>query len=52
MPLAPFSNYLTLAFMGMVFLVLLFTPATRITTILAILWFGGMALLSRRQVQD
>ncbi|AIM64893.1 APC family amino acid-polyamine-organocation transporter [Weissella ceti] len=48
MPLAPFSDYLTLGFMGMVFLVLLFTPATQVTTIFAIIWFVVMALLSRR----
>lgn len=52
MPLAPFSDYLTLGFMGMVFLVLLFTPATQVTTILAIIWFVVMALLSRRYARN
>jgi len=52
MPLAPFSNYLTLAFMAMVFIVLLFTPATRITTILAIIWFVVLGWLSGRQTDD
>lgn len=52
MPLAPFSDYLTLGFMGMVFLVLLFTPATQVTTILAIIWFVVMAVLSRRYARN
>lgn len=52
MPLAPVSNYLTLAFMAMVFLILLFTPSTRITTLLAIAWFVVMGLLSRSKIKD
>ncbi|CAK1227452.1 amino acid permease [Fructobacillus evanidus] len=38
LPLSPFSNYLTIAFLALIFVILLVTPATTVTTLLAVLW--------------
>ena len=46
MPGAPFTDYLTLLFMLMIFFILLFTKSTQFTTILAIIWFIVMTGLS------
>jgi L-asparagine transporter-like permease len=48
MPGAPVTDYLTILFLAAIFLILLFTKATTITTILAIVWFIVMIVLSRR----
>lgn len=48
MPGAPFTDYLTMAFLAGIFLILLFTKSTMPTTILAIIWFIIMIALSRR----
>lgn len=46
MPWAPASNYITILFMLIIFFILLFSPATRITTILSIVWFIILTLIS------
>ena len=48
MPGAPFTDYLTMAFLAGIFLILLFTKSTMPTTVLAIIWFIIMIALSRR----
>ena len=48
MPEAPFTDYLTMAFLAGIFLILLFTKSTMPTTVLAIIWFIIMIALSRR----
>ncbi|UYY90241.1 amino acid permease [Weissella confusa] len=48
MPVAPFTDYLTMAFLAGIFLILLFTKSTMPTTVLAIIWFIIMIALSRR----
>ncbi|MDR3191216.1 MAG: amino acid permease [Lactobacillaceae bacterium] len=49
MPLAPFSNYLTIAFMTMILLILLVGDGTRATTILALAWYAVMIVISMRK---
>lgn len=51
MPFAPFSNYLTILFMAGVFLILLFSPATMMTTILSIIWFVVLFIISLYKVR-
>lgn len=51
MPGAPFTDYLTLAFLFGIFMILLFTKSTMPTTLLALAWFVIMIALSR-QVKD
>ncbi len=51
MPGAPFSNYLTILFMATVFLILLFSPNTMVTTILAIVWFIVLFTISLYKVK-
>ncbi|WP_294976459.1 amino acid permease [uncultured Leuconostoc sp.] len=51
MPFAPFSNYLTILFMAGVFLILLFSPATMMTTILSIIWFVVLFTISLYKVR-
>ncbi|GMA69989.1 putative transporter YdgF [Leuconostoc litchii] len=46
MPGAPFLNYLTILFMLMVFLILLFSRTTMITTVLSLLWFLVLFIVS------
>lgn len=48
MPGAPFTDYLTLAFLFGIFMILLFTKSTMPTTLLALAWFVIMIALSRR----
>lgn len=48
MPGAPFTDYLTLAFLFGIFMILLFTKSTMPTTLLALAWFIIMIALSRR----
>ncbi|MCT0021820.1 amino acid permease [Weissella cibaria] len=48
MPGAPFTDYLTLAFLFGIFMILLFTKSTMSTTLLALAWFVIMIALSRR----
>lgn len=48
MPGAPFTDYLTMLFLAGIFLILLFTKSTMPTTVLAIIWFIVMIILSRR----
>ncbi|CAM3690516.1 amino acid permease [Weissella cibaria] len=48
MPGAPFTDYLTLAFLFGIFMILLFTKLTMPTTLLALAWFVIMIALSRR----
>ena len=48
MPGAPVTNYLTIAFLIGIFLILLFTPDTMPTTVLAIVWFVIMIIISLR----
>lgn len=48
MPGAPFMDYLTLAFLFGIFMILLFTKSTMPTTLLALAWFVIMIALSRR----
>jgi L-asparagine transporter-like permease len=48
MPGAPVTDYLTIAFLGLIFMILLFTTETRATTILALIWFAVMIGLSLR----
>ncbi|WCE24942.1 amino acid permease [Weissella cibaria] len=48
MPGAPFTDYLTLAFLFGIFMILLFTKSTMPTTLLALAWFIIMFALSRR----
>lgn len=48
MPGAPFTDYLTLAFLVGIFMILLFTKSTMPTTLLALAWFVIMIALSRR----
>ncbi|MCS9987361.1 amino acid permease [Weissella cibaria] len=48
MPGAPFTDYLTLAFLFGIFMILLFTKSTMPTTLLALAWFVIMIVLSRR----
>lgn len=50
MPFAPFSNYLTIVFMAGVFLILLLSPATMMTTILSIIWFVVLFIISLYKV--
>ena len=50
MPFAPFSNYLTILFMAGLFLILLFSPATMMTTILSIIWFVVLFTISLYKV--
>ncbi|MGQ2286376.1 amino acid permease [Leuconostoc suionicum] len=51
MPGAPFSNYLTILFMATVFLILLFSPNTMVTTILAIVWFIVLFTISLYKIK-
>ncbi|CAM3209453.1 amino acid permease [Leuconostoc rapi] len=51
MPFAPFSNYLTIVFMAGVFLILLLSPATMMTTILSIIWFVVLFIISLYKVR-
>ncbi|GAP00264.1 amino acid permease [Fructobacillus ficulneus] len=46
LPLAPFSNYLTMAFLALIFVILLVTPATTWTTVLAALWMVALAVIA------
>lgn len=46
MPFSPISNYLTILFMLAIFAILLFSSSTRITTILAIIWFVVLFMIS------
>lgn len=48
MPGAPFTDYLTLAFLFGIFMILLFTKSTMPTMLLALAWFVIMIALSRR----
>ncbi|MEY4664964.1 amino acid permease [Weissella cibaria] len=48
MPGAPFTDYLTLAFLFGIFMILLFTKSTMPTTLLALAWFIIMIALSHR----
>ena len=48
MPLFPVTNWLTIAFFGAVLVLLLFTPATRLSLFWTIGWFvliGGASLV-------
>lgn len=49
LPAAPYSDYLTIIFMGIIFLILLFNPETTLTTVITIIWFIFIYLLSRRK---
>lgn len=51
MPGAPYSNYLTILFMATVFLILLFSPNTMVTTILAIVWFIVLFTISLYKIK-
>lgn len=51
MPGAPYSNYLTILFMATVFLILLFSPNTMITTILAVVWFIVLFTISLYKIK-
>lgn len=51
MPFAPFSNYLTILFMAGVFLILLLSPATMMTTIISIIWFVVLFIISLYKVR-
>lgn len=46
LPLAPFSNYLTIAFLTLIFVILLVTPATTVTTLLAALWMVLLTVIA------
>ncbi|CAK1223693.1 L-asparagine transporter or related permease (AnsP) [Fructobacillus tropaeoli] len=46
LPLAPFSNYLTIAFLALIFVILLVTPATTVTTLLAALWMVLLTVIA------
>lgn len=48
MPGAPFTDYLTILFLGGIFLILLSRQETQMTTILAIVWFIVMTTISFR----
>jgi L-asparagine transporter-like permease len=48
MPGAPVTDYLTIAFLIGIFLILLFTKDTMSTTVLAIVWFVIMIVISLR----
>lgn len=48
MPGAPYTDYLTLAFLIGIFLILLFTQETQVTAILALVWFAVMFALTFR----
>ena len=52
MPWAPVSNYLTIAFMLGIFVILLCSPATMGTTIVAIVWFIVLTVLSILRVKN
>ncbi|MBA5812569.1 amino acid permease [Leuconostoc lactis] len=52
MPWAPVSNYLTIAFMLGIFVILLCSPATMGTTIFAIVWFIVLTVLSILRVKN
>lgn len=51
MPGAPYSNYLTILFMATIFLILLFSPNTMVTTILAIVWFIVLFTISLYKIK-
>ncbi|MCO6183513.1 amino acid permease [Leuconostoc fallax] len=51
MPGAPITNYLTILFMGTIFLILLLSKGTMITTLLAICWFAVLFFVSLRKYQ-
>lgn len=51
MPGAPYSNYLTILFMATVFLILLFSSNTMVTTILAIVWFIVLFTISLYKIK-
>ncbi|CAK1224251.1 amino acid permease [Fructobacillus cardui] len=46
LPLAPFSNYLTISFLALIFVILLVTPATTVTTLLAALWMVLLTVIA------
>ncbi|KMK53885.1 D-serine/D-alanine/glycine transporter [Fructobacillus sp. EFB-N1] len=46
LPLAPFSNYLTIAFLALIFVILLVAPATTVTTLLAALWMVLLTVIA------
>ncbi|CAK1224957.1 amino acid permease [Fructobacillus tropaeoli] len=46
LPLAPFSNYLTIAFLALIFVILLVTPAATVTTLLAALWMVLLTVIA------
>ncbi|MBS9334655.1 amino acid permease [Fructobacillus sp. M1-13] len=46
LPFAPFSNYLTIAFLALIFILMLFSQATMFTTILAVIWLAIMTSLA------
>ncbi|CAK1222457.1 L-asparagine transporter or related permease (AnsP) [Fructobacillus cardui] len=46
LPLAPFSDYLTIAFLALIFFILLVTPATTVTTLLAALWMVLLTVIA------
>ncbi|MCO6541204.1 MAG: amino acid permease [Lactobacillus sp.] len=52
LPGAPYTDYLTIIFMAIIFLILLFNPETTITTIITIVWFVIISLLSYSQVKS
>ncbi|MCO0832325.1 amino acid permease [Fructobacillus sp. W13] len=46
LPFAPFSNYLTIAFLALIFVLMLIGKATMFTTILAIVWLLALTLVA------
>ena len=49
---APVSNYLTIGFMLAIFAILLLSPATMVTTVLAIVWFIVLTMLSVLRIKN
>ncbi|WEV61370.1 amino acid permease [Streptococcaceae bacterium ESL0729] len=52
MPGAPYTNYLTLAFLAGIFIILLSMKETRFAALLAIFWYSLMFVLSRKIKKD
>lgn len=46
LPLAPFSNYLTIAFLALIFIILLLNHETTITTLLSLIWMVLLTIIA------
>ncbi|MFC4760471.1 amino acid permease [Fructobacillus durionis] len=52
LPFSPWSDYLTIIFLGLIFILMLITKATMFTTILSIIWIVFLAIVAQIKIKD